>query len=161
MRSAPVVSCSLTAGNASRKISDTEPIDPHAKNSAPARRSDGRINREGWGGMTTKINRRKIIGAMATGTGAAMLPLPWVSKMSAWAAGEPIVLGVPTCQTAAAGVADDLDHLNGTTLAMEEINAAGGILGRPLKLFVTDVDKLSPESCQQAIAAFVAATGPA
>ncbi|WP_247808145.1 MULTISPECIES: ABC transporter substrate-binding protein [unclassified Bradyrhizobium] len=65
------------------------------------------------------------------------------------------MLGVPTSQTSAAGVADDLDHLNGTTLAMEEINAAGGILGRELKLFVTDVDKLSPESCQQAIAACI------
>src|SRR5258708_20491978 len=97
---------------------------------------------------------------MARGTGGAMLPLPWVSKMSAWAAGEPIVLGVPTCQTAAAGVADDLDHLNGTTLAMEEINAAGGILGRPLKLFLTAVDQLSPERCQQAIAACVPAQAP-
>ena len=105
--------------------------------------------------MATKITRRKVVGAMAAGTAASALPMPWVSKFSAWAAGEPIVLGVPTCQTAAAGVADDLDHLNGTTLAMEEINAAGGILGRPLKLFVTDVDKLSPESCQQAIAACV------
>jgi len=105
--------------------------------------------------MTTRITRRKVVGALAAGTGAAALPMPWVSKMSAWAAGDPIVLGVPTSQTAAAGVADDLDHLNGTTLAMEEINAAGGILGRPLKLFVTDVDKLSPESCQQAIAACV------
>jgi branched-chain amino acid transport system substrate-binding protein len=56
---------------------------------------------------------------------------------------------------AAVGVADDLDHLNGTTLAMEEINAASGILGRQLKLFVTDVDKLAPESCKQAIAACV------
>jgi hypothetical protein len=44
-----------------------------------------------------------------------------------------------------AGVADDLDHLNGTTMSMEEINAAGGILGRQLKLCVTDIDKLAPD----------------
>jgi branched-chain amino acid transport system substrate-binding protein len=60
-------------------------------------------------------------------------------------AAERIVIGLPPAQTAAAGVADDLDHLNGTTVTMEEINAAGGILGRQLKLFVTDVDKLAPD----------------
>ncbi|WP_119273811.1 ABC transporter substrate-binding protein [Taklimakanibacter deserti] len=103
--------------------------------------------------MIRKINRRTVIrsaGALA-GTAVAM---PFVSRRHALAA-DPIVLGLPTSQTAAAGVADDLDHLNGTTLAMEEINEAGGILGRELKLFVTDVDKLSPESCQQAIAACI------
>ncbi|WP_024816301.1 ABC transporter substrate-binding protein [Methylopila sp. 73B] len=98
------------------------------------------------------ITRRTLVKATAAGGAAAALSAPFISR--AWAA-EPILLGVPTSQTAAAGVADDLDHLNGTTLAMEEINAAGGILGRPLKLYVTDVDKLSPESCQQAIAACV------
>ncbi|TBN55234.1 amino acid ABC transporter substrate-binding protein [Hansschlegelia quercus] len=98
------------------------------------------------------LTRRSVVKATVAGGAAAALSAPFVSR--GWAA-EPIVLGVPTSQTAAAGVADDLDHLNGTTLAMEEINAAGGINGRPLKLFVTDVDKLSPESCQQAIAACI------
>ena len=100
----------------------------------------------------SEITRRKVVKTVVAGGAAAAITAPSISR--AWAA-EPIVLGVPTSQTAAAGVADDLDHLNGTTLAMEEINASGGILGRPLKLFVTDVDKLSPESCQQAIAACV------
>ncbi|WP_024927471.1 ABC transporter substrate-binding protein [Mesorhizobium sp. NBIMC_P2-C4] len=102
--------------------------------------------------MIGKINRRKLLGTVAGGAAGAAFPMPFISR--AWAA-EPILLGLPTSQTAAAGVADDLDHLNGTTLAMEEINAAGGILGRELKLFVTDVDKLSAESCQQAIAACI------
>ncbi len=103
--------------------------------------------------MAEHLTRRQLLGSAATGVASAALP--FTPTGNALAAGAPIVLGVPTSQTAAAGVADDLDHLNGTTLAMEEINAAGGILGRPLKLFVTDVDKLSPESCQQAIAAGV------
>ena len=103
--------------------------------------------------MSGKITRRQVLGGAAATLASSAVPFG-LSK-SAQAAGAPIILGVPTSQTAAAGVADDLDHLNGTTLAMEEINAAGGILGRPLKLFVTDVDKLSPESCQQAIAACV------
>jgi branched-chain amino acid transport system substrate-binding protein len=107
--------------------------------------------------MRRKISRRTILRGAAAGVtvaASAGFPMPFVSRRHALAA-DPIVLGVPTSQTAAAGVADDLDHLNGTTLAMEEINAAGGILGRELQLFVTDVDKLSPESCQQAIAACV------
>lgn len=102
--------------------------------------------------MVGKINRRTLLGTAAAGAAGAAFPMPFISR--AWAA-EPILLGLPTAQTAAAGVADDLDHLNGTTLAMEEINAAGGILGRELQLFVTDVDKLSPESCQQSIAACI------
>ena len=53
------------------------------------------------------------------------------------------------------GVADDQDHLNGSILAQEEINAAGGIQGRELELFVPDVDKLNPESCRQSIAACI------
>ena len=40
-------------------------------------------------------------------------------------------------------------------MAVEEINAAGGVLGREIELFVPDVDKLSPESCRQAIAACI------
>lgn len=98
--------------------------------------------------MVSKLTRRSV----TTGIGAAMAA-PFVGR-SALAA-QPIVLGVPYCQTAAAGVADHQDFLNGTTLAMEEINAAGGILGRPLKLFTTDMNVLSPESSKQALAACV------
>jgi branched-chain amino acid transport system substrate-binding protein len=99
--------------------------------------------------MATKLTRRTVV----AGAGAAVA-MPWIARSPAFAA-EPIVLGVPTSQTAAAGVADHQDFLQGTTLAMEEINAAGGILGRPLKLFVVDMNVLSPEASQQAIAACV------
>jgi len=99
--------------------------------------------------MTTRLSRRTVTAGVA-----AAVAMPWVAR--SWAfAGDPIVLGVPTSQTAAAGVADHQDHLNGTTLAMEEVNAAGGILGRELKLFVIDMDVLSPEASKQAIAACV------
>ena len=101
--------------------------------------------------ITSKSNRRKFLGKAAAGLAATQGSFTLMDSAFAQSK-KPILLGVPTCQSAAAGVADDLDHWNGTTLAMEEINAAGGILGRPLKLFMTDVDKLSPESCQQAIA---------
>ncbi|KAB7619355.1 amino acid ABC transporter substrate-binding protein [Verminephrobacter sp. Larva24] len=95
--------------------------------------------------------RRRVLAATVAGVAAAEFSPGLIGSAFAQS-GKPVLLGVPTCQTAAAGVADDNDHWQGTTLAMEEINAAGGILGRPLKLFKTDVDKLSPESCKQAIA---------
>jgi branched-chain amino acid transport system substrate-binding protein len=98
--------------------------------------------------MVSRLTRRSV----TAGIGAA-LSAPFIGR-SALAA-QPIVLGIPYCQTAAAGVADHKDFLNGTTLAMEEINAAGGILGRPLKLFTTDMNVLSPESSKQALAACV------
>lgn len=104
--------------------------------------------------MSRKVSRRTVVSGLAAGVAVSAFPMPWVSRKSALAA-DPILLGLPISQTAAAGVADDQDHLNGTTLAMEEINGSGGILGRELQLVVVDVDKLSPESCQQSIASLV------
>jgi branched-chain amino acid transport system substrate-binding protein len=100
--------------------------------------------------MTTKFTRRRILKAVPVAAAAATLPAPFISG-AARAAGDPILIGVPTAQTAQAGVADHQDYLNGTALAIEEINAAGGVLGRPLKTVVVDIDPLSPESGQVAI----------
>ena len=80
--------------------------------------------------------------------------MPWVKRNRALAA-EPIVIGLLAAQTAQAGVADHQDHWNGCVLALEEINAAGGVLGREVKLEVVDLDPLSPESCQIAIGKLV------
>ena len=59
--------------------------------------------------------------------------------------GEPITIGAPFAQSGPAGIADHQDCWNGTNLAIDQINAAGGIGGRPLQLDVTDIDLLSPE----------------
>jgi len=99
--------------------------------------------------MIHKTSRRAILASAAAGV-ASTLPMPWVSRMSALAA-EPILLGLPTAKTAAAGVADHADYLNGATLAMEEINGSGGVLGRQIKPLVVDIDVLSPEGCQASI----------
>ncbi len=99
--------------------------------------------------MTVKLTRRAVTAGLS-----ASIAMPWIARSFAFS-GKPIVLGVPAAQTSAAGVADHLDFVQGTTLAMEEINAAGGILGRELKLFTVDIDVLSPESSKQAIAACV------
>lgn len=100
--------------------------------------------------MIRHINRRHIVGGIAAGAVA----MPFVSRRPALAA-DPILIGLPTAQTAQAGVADHQDYLNGATLAMEEINAAGGVLGREIQFVVVDVDPLSPESCQIAISKLV------
>ena len=61
---------------------------------------------------------------------------------------DPIVIGLPLTQSGPVGVVDHQDHLNGTTLAVEEINAAGGVLGRQIELKVVDTDILTPEGTQ-------------
>ncbi len=96
------------------------------------------------------VDRRQLIRGLA-GAGAALGAGAMTGSAAAAPSGEPIVIGLTISQTAAAGVADHHDYLNGSTLAMEEINAAGGILGRPLKFAITDVDLLNAESCQAAI----------
>jgi branched-chain amino acid transport system substrate-binding protein len=102
---------------------------------------------------TTHISRRRAVKTFgAGGAASALIAAPWVRRASA---ADVILLGVPSSLSTPYGVADDTDHLNGTKLAQEEINAAGGILGRQLELFVPDVDKLSPESARQAIAACI------
>ena len=60
-------------------------------------------------------------------------------------AADPILLGVPTAQSGPVGVADQQDWLNGVTLAVDEINAAGGVNGRMIETKVVDIDILTPE----------------
>ena len=97
--------------------------------------------------MSKKLSRRSVIKTTAAAAAASTLPMPWVTRWHAMAA-EPIRMGLPTAQTSAAGVADHADHLNGATLAIEEINAAGGVGGRMIEPVVVDIDILSPEGCQ-------------
>jgi branched-chain amino acid transport system substrate-binding protein len=58
------------------------------------------------------------------------------------AAAQPIVIGVSTAQTGPAAVAAEWE-LWGVNLAVEEINAAGGVLGRKLEILVMD-NKCNP-----------------
>lgn len=99
--------------------------------------------------MSLNIMRRKIL---ALSLGAAALGL---GGTGAWAA-EDILIGVPSAQSSIAGVADHQDWLNGVTMAVDEINANGGVAGRNLRTEVVDIDILSPEGT---VAAFQALTG--
>ena len=100
--------------------------------------------------------RRKVLktlGSAALLAGASnFLPMPWVRKADA---SNHLLIGVPSSLSTPYGVADDQDHLNGTIMAIEAINAKGGVKGRELKTFVPDYDKLSAESTQSAIAACI------
>ena len=58
---------------------------------------------------------------------------------------DPIVIGIPAAQSGPVGVADHQDWTNGAMMAIEEINAKGGVLGRPLEAKIIDLDMLSPE----------------
>jgi branched-chain amino acid transport system substrate-binding protein len=73
---------------------------------------------------------------------------PWMMGMAAAVAlaapvaAQPIVIGVSTAQTGPAAVAAEWE-LWGVNLAVEEINAAGGVLGRKLEVLVMD-NKCNP-----------------
>jgi branched-chain amino acid transport system substrate-binding protein len=73
---------------------------------------------------------------------------PWMMGMAAAVvlaapvAAQPIVIGVSTAQTGPAAVAAEWE-LWGVNLAVEEINAAGGVLGRKLEILVMD-NKCNP-----------------
>ena len=102
---------------------------------------------------SSKRKTLKRLGKAALIVGAAnFMPMPWVRKVDA---AESITIGIPSSLSTPYGVADDQDHLNGSILAIEAINAKGGLLGRELKTFVPDYDKLSAESSQAVIAACV------
>ena len=84
------------------------------------------------------LSRRGFLVTSAATVVAASMAAP------AFAA-EPILIGVPTAQSGPVGVADQQDWLNGVTMAVEEINAAGGVNGRMLETRVVDIDLLTPE----------------
>ncbi len=68
-----------------------------------------------------------------------------LSLASAAFAAEPIVIGIPAVQSGPVGVADHQDWTNGAMMAIDELNAKGGVLGRPLEAKIIDLDMLSPE----------------
>ena len=96
------------------------------------------------------LNRRQFLMTSAATITAASISAP------AFAA-DPIVIGVPTAQSGPVGVADQQDWLNGVTMAVEEINAAGGVNGRMLETKVVDIDLLTPEGTVGAFQSLVEA----
>jgi ABC-type branched-subunit amino acid transport system substrate-binding protein len=71
------------------------------------------------------------------------------SAKSGTASGEPIVVGAPIPLTGP-WAADGQSMQQGLQIAVDEINAKGGVLGRPLKLDVYDVEDMAPEKLNAA-----------
>ncbi|MCE8556655.1 ABC transporter substrate-binding protein [Ruegeria pomeroyi] len=84
------------------------------------------------------ISRRLFLKSTAMAVTAVTIAAPAL-------AADPIILGVPTAQSGPVGVADQKDWMNGVTMAVEEINAAGGVAGRMLEINNVDIDILTPE----------------
>lgn len=105
--------------------------------------------------MTTTLSKPNIIpsrrnflrGAAALGGSAAMLA---AMNDGARAAGEPIPVGQASPLTDFAA-ADGVEFKNGLTLACEEINALGGILGRPLEPYFEDTKQMGDATNVQAV----------
>ena len=103
-----------------------------SKNEKPVDKTDNVMSKK-------EETRRKILKGVAAGAAVSALPAaPWVRRVNA---SDTILLGIPSSLSTPYGVADDQDHLYGSIMAQEEINAAGGIQGRELELFVPDGDK--------------------
>lgn len=90
------------------------------------------------------IRRRSALTHLAAAAATLAVGLP----TTALAQAKPIVVGLPIAQSGPAGVADHADYLNGAKLAVKEINAAGGVKGRPIELKVFDIDIMTPEGTQ-------------
>jgi len=84
--------------------------------------------------MKSIISRRSFI-KMTTGALAAMSS-PWAFRRQAYGAEEIRLGGISSLS----GVASPIGHelANGLQLAVETINREGGVLGRPVKLFLED-----------------------
>lgn len=83
-------------------------------------------------------NRRTFTFAIAALATSATLGISIAGAQS-------IVIGVPAAQSGPVGVADHQDWTNGVNMAVEEVNAAGGVLGRQLEVKIVDLDMMSPE----------------
>jgi branched-chain amino acid transport system substrate-binding protein len=89
--------------------------------------------------MKATTTRRRAMKGLAFAAAA-----PWIGPAFAQAS-KPINIALAVAQGGTAGVADHADYLNGATLAVNEINAAGGVKGRELKIQAYDIDLLTPE----------------
>src|SRR6185312_7863030 len=117
---------SLLALTRSEALASVQPSKRFADNRDENGNSQGAGERglkAGWGALA------------ATSLGTGVLAAPAVAQ-------EPIVIGVSTAQTGPAAVAAEWE-LWGVNLALEEINANGGVLGRKLEILVMD-NKCNP-----------------
>jgi urea transport system substrate-binding protein len=90
-------------------------------------------------GNALSVSRRRFLasavwtsGAIATGVGSWVIRPDWAN-----AAAGPIKIGIGTDLTGAIGYAGNA-NANVAKMVVKDINAGGGVLGRPLELFIED-----------------------
>jgi len=96
-----------------------------------------------------------ILGAVAAGCGSGGSTKTNTQKSASGApTGTPIKVGVPVAMSGPyAG--DGQNSLQGVQMAVAEINAKGGLLGRPLKISTYDTQDLAPERLKLAAGVLV------
>ncbi len=94
------------------------------------------------------MKKNKMVGVVV-----AILGVVFCLSMVAWPqaviAQDPIKIGVPYPLTGPYA-ADGAEIIAGVTMAVEEINEQGGLLGRPLKIVTADTKFLAPEQVDTA-----------
>jgi branched-chain amino acid transport system substrate-binding protein len=94
-----------------------------------------------------KVTRRKVIGYGAGAIGASMLvPAPW---QAAFGQAKPFKIGTEQ-PLSGAGAAGGRTALVGVQMAIDRINKAGGINGRPVELIVVD-DESKPDVARRKV----------
>ena len=83
--------------------------------------------------------------AAPAGTDTTAAPASTDTTVAGGPSGEPIKIGAPLPLTGA--YAADGEHMKmGLEMAVADLNAAGGLLGRPVELKVFDIEELLPET---------------
>ena len=95
------------------------------------------------------INRRSLLSGAAAGGAAGAALLGGLNAARAQS-GETIHVGAALPMSGVAA-ADGIEFRNGLELAVTEINAAGGVLGRPLELHVEDTGDMGSSNTSQAM----------
>lgn len=101
------------------------------------------------------ISRRALIGTGAmAGSAVAAAAIGATPRRAAAQEGDPVVIGTAAALTGW-GAADGIDFKQGCEMAIEDINAMGGIAGRPAELVVEDCKEMGPQNNIQATRALV------
>lgn len=84
-------------------------------------------------------SRRSFLKTAGLGTVGSVAAAASLGTTASAQSSEPIVIGGPI-QMTGGGAADGIEFKQGLEMAAEEINATGGILGRPVKIVVADTE---------------------
>ena len=98
------------------------------------------------------LSRRGFLGVVAGTAATAMTPAALLAQANDGmkATGKPIPVGQASAQTSW-GAPDGIEFKRGLTLACEEINEIGGILGRPLEPHIEDTGEMGDDRNVQAV----------